>query len=162
MLLVTDFRSCCDPNVSGTPGSGYGELVQTRSFGLFRPVFYAITHSFFFPLRSNRFGNPGVRLCGTRENSQFWLISANFVRYYSLILVPVAIPTFREPRGPVTGNWSKLIVLAYSSRFFMLLLTDFGSHCGPNISGTPGSDYGELVKTRSFGLFWPVLYAITH
>ena len=162
MLLVTDFRSCCDPNVSGTPGSGYEELVQTRSFGLFRPVFYAITHSFCFPLRSNRFGNPGVRLCGTRENSQFWLISANFVRYYSLILVPVAIQTFREPRGPVTGNWSKLIVLAYSGQFCMLLVIDFRSRFDPNVSGTRGSGYLELVKSRSFGLFRPVLYAIIH
>ena len=38
----------------------------------------------------------------------------------------------------------------------MLLLTDFGSRCDPNVSGTPVSGYGELVKTRSFGLFWPV------
>ena len=115
-----------------------------------------------FLLRSKRFGNPGVRLCGTRENSQFWLISANFVRYYSLILVPVAIQTFREPRGPITGNSVKLVVFSYSGQFCMLLLTDFGSRCHPNVSGTPGSDYVELIKTRSFGLFPPVLYAITH
>ena len=69
---------------------------------------------------------------------------------------------FREPRGPVTWNSSKHAVLAYTGQFYMLLLTDFGFRCDPNVSGTPGSGYGELVKTRSFGLLWPVLYAITH
>ena len=44
----------------------------------------------------------------------------------------------------------------------MLLLTDFGSRCDPNELGTPGSGYGELVKTRNFGLFLPPLYAIIH
>ena len=79
-----------------------------------------------------------------------------------MILVPAAIRMFREPRGPVTCNSSKHAVLAYSGEFCKLLLTDFGSRCDLNISGTPGSGYGELVKTRTFGLFWPVLYAITH
>ena len=83
MLLVTDFGSRCDLNVSGTSRSGYGEL-------------------------------------------------------------------------------EKITVLAYSGQFFMLLLTDFGSRCDTKVSGTPGSGYVELVKTRSFGLFWLVLYAITH
>ena len=109
MLLVTDFRSHCDPNVSGTPGSGYGEFVQTHSVGLFRPVLYAISHRFSVPLRSERFGNPRVWLLGTREKSQFWPIPASFVRYYSLILGPAAIQMFREPRGPVTENSSKLV-----------------------------------------------------
>ena len=71
ILLLTDFGSRYDPNASGTPVSGYVELVKTHSFGLFWPVLYAITHSFWFPLRSERFGNPGVRLRGTRQNSQF-------------------------------------------------------------------------------------------
>ena len=153
MLLVTDFLSCCDPNVSGTPGSGYEELVQTRSFGLFRPVFHAITHSFCFPLRSNRFGNPGVRLCGTRENAQFWPIPTSFVCYYSLILVPAAIRMFREPWGPITGNSSKLAVLVYSSQFCILLLTDFGSRCDPNVSGTQVLLRGPRQNTQ----FWPIL-----
>ena len=111
---------------------------------------------------SERFGNPGVRLRGNHENSQFWPIPASFVCYYSLILVAAAIQTFREPRGPVTGNSSKLTVLVYFGQFCMLLLTDFGSRCDPNVSGTPGSNYVELMKTRSFGLFRPVLYAISH
>ena len=44
----------------------------------------------------------------------------------------------------------------------MLLLTDFGYRCDPNDLVTPGTDYVELVKTRSFGLFPFVLYAISH
>ena len=36
----------------------------------------------------------------------------------------------------------------------MLLLTDFGSRVDPNVRGTPGSGYGDVVKTRIFGPFW--------
>ena len=73
MLLVTDFGSRCDLNASGTLGSGYGELVKTRSFGLFGPVLYAIRHGFWVLLRSERFGNPGVRLWGTLKTHSFGL-----------------------------------------------------------------------------------------
>ena len=38
----------------------------------------------------------------------------------------------------------------------MLLVTDFGFRCDPNVLGTPGSGYMELIKPRSFGLFWLV------
>ena len=162
MLLVTDFGSRCDLNASGTQASSYGELVKTRSFRLFRPVLYAIRHGFWFRLRCERFGNLGVRLWRTRQNSQFSPTPANFVCYYSLILGPVVIRSFQELRGPVTGNSPKLAVLAYSDQFCMLLVTDFGSGCDPNVLGTSGSGYGELVKTPSFGLFRPVFYAISH
>jgi hypothetical protein len=162
MLLVTDFGSRCDPNVFGTSGSSYGELVKTRTFVLFWPVLYAITHRFWAPLRSKRTGNPEVRFRGTHQYSQFWSILASFVYYYSLILGPAAIRTFRESRGPVMGKSSKLAFLAYSGQVCMLLFSDFGSHCDPNVSGTPWSGYGDFFKTRSFGLFRPVLYAISH
>ena len=109
MLLVSHFGSSCDPNILGTPGSGYGELIKTRSFGLFWPVLYAITYLFWVPLRSKHFGN--------HENSLFWPILACFVWYYSLILVAATIRMFWEPRDPVTGNSSKLAVLAYSAEF---------------------------------------------
>ena len=82
------------------------------------------------------FWEPRGRLHGTRQNMLFWLILPSFVSYYSVILVPAAIGTYWAPRGPVTGNWSKLTVLVYSSQFYMLLLTDFGSRCDPNISET--------------------------
>ena len=85
---------------------------------------------------------------------------------FSMLLVTVlgfpAIRMFPEPRGPVTENSLKLAVLAYSCQFCMQLLIDFGSRCDPDVSGTPGSGYGELVKTRSFGLLRTVLYAISH
>ena len=79
MLLFIDFWSRCDPNVSATPWSGYGELVKSQSFGLFRPVSYGISHCFWVPMPSERFGNPGVWLRGNHENSQFWPIPASFV-----------------------------------------------------------------------------------
>ena len=60
------------------------------------------------------------------------------------------IQTFREPRGLVTRNSSKLAVLLYFGQFRMLLLTAFGSRYDPNVSGTAGSNYVELMKTRSF------------
>ena len=110
---------------------------------------------------SEHFGNPVVRLRGNHENSQFWHIVANILCYYSLILGPTAIRMFREPRGPFTWNSSKHAILAYSGEFSKLLVTDFGSRCDLNYLGTPGSDYAELVS-RSFGLFLPLLYAITH
>ena len=53
---------------------------------------------------------------------------------------------FREPWGPVTWNSSNLAVLANANQFYMLLLTDFGCRSDANLSGTPGSGYGELEK----------------
>ena len=67
-----------------------------------------------------------------------------------------------EPRGLLRGKSSKLEVLAYSDQFCMLLVTHFRSRYDPIVSGTPGSGYVEPIKSRSFDLFWPVLYAITH
>ena len=63
---------------------------------------------------------------------------------------------------PVMGKSSKPAVLAYSGQFCMLLVTEYGSHYDLNVSGTLGFDYGELVRTRSFGLFRLVFYAISH
>ena len=136
--------------------------MKTRSFGLVRAVLNAITYRFWFPLRSEHFGKPGVWLRGSRQNSQFWSILASFVCYYSLILGPAVIRTSQEPRGRVTGNSSILAVLAYSDQFCILFFTDLGSRFHPNVSGTRGSGYRELVKTRSFGLLRPVLYAINY
>jgi hypothetical protein len=44
----------------------------------------------------------------------------------------------------------------------MLLFTVFGCRGRPTIWGCPGSDYGDLTKTRRFGPFLPVFYAIIH
>ena len=104
------------------------------------------------------FGSAAIRtfwehrgpVMGTRQNSQFWSIVASFVCYYSLILGPAVNQTFREPRGPITWNSLKLTVLAYSPQFCMLLVTDFGSRCDLNVSGTSRSGYGELEKKSQF------------
>ena len=162
MPFATDFRSRYHPNISGIPRSGCGEIVKTRSFGLFWPVLYASAHLFWFPLRSKRFGNPGVLLRGNRENSQFCPIPASFICHSPLIFGPDTIRTFRESHGPVAGKSSKLAVLVYFGQFCMLVLTYFGSRYDPNVSGTPWSGNGELVRTHSFGQFRPVLFAITH
>ena len=77
MLLVIDFGSRCDPNVSETPWSGYGGLVKNCSFGLFWPILYAITQSFWVPLRSKRYGTPGSgygELVKTRSIGLLWLV----------------------------------------------------------------------------------------
>jgi hypothetical protein len=44
----------------------------------------------------------------------------------------------------------------------MLLFIVFGCRGRPNIWGCPGSGYGDLAKTRRFGPFLPVFYAIIH
>ena len=72
------------------------------------------------------------------------------------------IPMFGEPRGALTGRSPKHAVLAYSGQFTMLLLTVLRSRGVSNFRGTPGCAYGEVTKTRSFDLFWPVFYAFTH
>ena len=101
-------------------------------------------------------GTPGVRLRGPRKNPHIWSILTSFLRYYPLILGPGAIRTFVEPRGPVMGMLSKLVDLVPYSQFSVLLPTNFGSPGDPNVWGTPGSGYGDVVKTRSFGPFQPV------
>jgi hypothetical protein len=74
----------------------------------------------------------------------------------------VVVRTFGEAREPVTGTSPKLADFVCSSQFSMLLLTDFGCRGDPNVRGTPGSAYGDLAKTRRFGPFLPVFYAIIH
>ena len=69
---------------------------------------------------------------------------------------------FGEPWGPVRGTSSKLVELAHYGPFSMLLLTDFGSRGDPNVRGTPRSAYGDVAKTRRFGTFLPIFYAIIH
>jgi len=100
-----------------------------------------------------------------RGNSSTLVVFA-YSRQFCMLLVTDfgsrCDPNVSGTSGPVTGNSSKLVVLAYSGQFCMLLVTDFGSHCDPNVSRTSGTSYGELVKTRSFVLFRPGLYAISH
>ena len=100
-----------------------------------------------------------------RGNSSKLIVLAYSGQFYMLLVTYFRSrcdPKGSGTSGPVTGNSSKLVVLAYSGQLRMLLVTDFGCRCDPKVSGTSGSGYGELVKTRSFGLLRPVLYAISH
>jgi hypothetical protein len=106
-----------------------------------------------------------VRLCVGHQHSPFWPILAGFVDYYSLFWGPGVISTIDDPGVRLhVGHQhsSKLVDLVNFGQFSMLLPTNFGSRGDPKIRGTPGSGYGDVVKTRIFGPFWPVFYAITH
>ena len=123
---------------------------------------YANTHKFWFLGRSERSANSRVRLWGPRQNSQIWSILASFVCYYLLCLGPGPLQTLSELSGTVTGTSSKLADLVHSGQFCKLLLSDFISRGDPNVPRTLRTSYGDLVKTRIFGPFSAVLYAITH
>jgi hypothetical protein len=117
---------------------------------------------FWLSWSSERSAKPRDQLRGPRQNSQILSVSASSVCYYSLFLGLGGIQTFGEPRGPLTGTSPKLTDLVHSDQFSMLLFTVFGCRGRPNIWGCPGSDYGDLTKTRRFGPFLPVFYAIIH
>ena len=59
-------------------------------------------------------------------NTQFWLILARFVDYYSLFSGPKVISTTYEPWGAFTCRSSTLTFLADSGPFRALLLTVLG------------------------------------
>ena len=69
----------------------------------------------------------GERLRVRRQQSQFWLILARFVEYYSLFWGLRVISMIDEPQGTLTCRSSTLIVLADSGTFRGLLLTVLGS-----------------------------------
>ena len=68
-----------------------------------------------------------VRLRVGHEHSQFSLILARFVDYYSLFWGPVVISIVIEPQGALTCRSSTLTVLANSGPFRGLILTVLGS-----------------------------------
>jgi hypothetical protein len=147
VLLPTNFRSRGDPNVRGTLGVRLRGPRQNSHI-------WSILTSFlcYYPLSLGpgvirTFGEPqgsGYEdLVKTRIFGPFWQFSVGLG----------AIRMFGEPRGPVTGTSSKLAYLVHSDQFSMLLLTDFGSRGDPNVRGTPGSGYGDIVKTSIFRPF---------
>ena len=71
--------------------------------------------------------DPRVRLRVGHQYSQFWLILARFVDYYSLFWGPGVMSTSNEPCGAFTCRSSTLVVLADSDPFRGLLLTVLGS-----------------------------------
>ena len=68
-----------------------------------------------------------MRLHIRHQHSQFWLILARFMGYYSPFWGPDAICIVVEPQGALTCRSSALAVLADSGPFRVLLLTVLGS-----------------------------------
>ena len=64
-----------------------------------------------------------MRLRVGHQHSQFWLILARFVDYYSLLWGPRVISTIDEPQRALMCRSSTLTVLADSGLFHGLLLT---------------------------------------
>jgi hypothetical protein len=73
-----------------------------------------------------------------------------------------SIRMFGKYRGPLTGISPILVDFVHSGQCSMVLLTNSGSRVDPDVWGTPGFAYGDLVKARRFGPFWPVFNSITH
>jgi hypothetical protein len=114
------------------------------------------------PRRFKHSGNPGSangEVTKTRRFDLFWPVFYAFTHSFG---GSAPIRMFGQPWGPLTGRSPKPVVLAYSGQFSMVLLTVLGSHGDSKVRGTPGRAYGEVSKTRSFHLFWPICYAITH
>ena len=68
-----------------------------------------------------------MRLRVGYQHSEFWLILARFVEYYSLFWGLGVISTIDEPQGALTCRSSTLAVLADFAPFRGLLLTVLGS-----------------------------------
>ena len=102
-------------------------FVNTRSFGPFLPVSWAVNHRFGVLERCPQLTIPEVRLRVGHQHSQFWPILARFVDYYSLFWGPGVISTIDEPQGALTCRSSTLVVLADSGPFHGLLITVLGS-----------------------------------
>ena len=94
-----------------------------------------------------------VRLHVGHQQSQFWLILAHFMDYYSPFWGREAISIVVEPQDALMCQLSTLTVLADSGPFHGLLLT---------VLANPGCVYVSIGNTRSFGRFWPVSRTITH
>ena len=102
-------------------------VINTASFGRFWPVSCTITHCFGVPKRFPRLTIPGVHLRVRRQHSKFWPILTRFVDYYSPFWCPEAIYIVVEPQGSLTCQSSRLVVLADSGPFHVLLLIVLGS-----------------------------------
>ena len=77
--------------------------------------------------------NPMVRLHVGHQQSQFWLILAHFMDYYSLFWGPGVISAINEPRCAFTCQTSTLAVFDESGPFHGLLLTVLRSNRFPQL-----------------------------
>ena len=99
-------------------------FVNTRYFGPFLPVSWAVNHHFGVLERFPQLTIPEVRLRVGHQHSQFWPILARFLDYYSQFWGPEAISIVIEAQGALTCRSSALAILAVSDPFHGLLLTD--------------------------------------
>ena len=100
---------------------------NTRCFGPFLPVSWAVNHHFGVLERFPQLTIPEVRLRVGHQHSQFWPILARFLDYYSRFWGPEAISIVIEAQGALTCRSSTLAVLADSGPFHGLLLIVLGS-----------------------------------
>ena len=82
--------------------------------------------------------------------------SGRLVNYYSLFWGPGVNSTIDEPLGAFTCRSSTLAGFVDSDPFRGLLLTVLGSQRDFHFCRTPRCACVLVVKTRSFGRFWPV------
>src|SRR6187399_985453 len=122
-LLITVLGSWSDFHNYPNPRCAYVSVINTRSFGRFWPVSWAIAHRFRVSERFSWLMNPRVRLRVGHQHSQFWPILARFMGYCSPFWCLGAIFTAGEPQGALTCRSSTLAVLADSGPFHGLLLT---------------------------------------
>ena len=103
-----------------------------------------------------------VCLCVGQQHLKFWPILARFMDYYSLFWGPGVISTIDEPLGAFTCRSSTLAGFVDSDSFRGLLLTVLGSQRDFHFCRTPRCACVLVVKSRSFGRYWPVSWIITH
>ena len=88
--------------------------------------FHGLLLSVMGPKRFPRLLNPGVRLRVSHQQSQYWLILAHFMDYYSMFWGPRVISMIDDSRGVFPCPSSILTLLANSDTFRGLLLTVWG------------------------------------
>ena len=98
-----------------------------------------------------------MRLRVGHQHSQFWLILARFVDYYSPFWGPEAISIFVEPQGALTCRSSTLSDLAGSGPFHGLLLTVLGPLSDYHGCRTPRCTYVLAIKLAVWADFDPFL-----
>ena len=94
-----------------------------------------------------------MRLRVGHQQSQFGLILARFLDYYSPFWGPKAISIVVEPQGALTCRSSTLTVLADAGLFRGLLLTVLGSRGDLDNLQTLGCVYVSIINTRGFCRF---------
>ena len=82
--------------------------------------------------------------------------------YYSLFWGPEVVSMVNEPCGAFMCRSSTLAVLADSDPYLGLLLTILGSRRDFHSCWSPRCAYVSVIKTGSFGRFWPVSWTTTH